>query len=102
VCDRSGLRSRIDLAALFRGEVRCTVSLAGADGGGVEHHPSLEKAISLGYVSVSFFFFLSGYILSVAYLSGGHNFPSKANFYSARFARIYPLYILTIILDTPD
>ena len=68
----------------------------------VGRHPSIEKAISLGYVSVSFFFFLSGYILSVAYLSDGRSFPNKALFYSARFARIYPLYILTLILDTPD
>jgi len=66
------------------------------------HHPSLEKAISLGYVSVSFFFFLSGYILSVAYLNGGRRFQGKARFYAARFARIYPLYIVTLILDTPD
>ena len=68
----------------------------------VGHHPSLEQAISLGFVSVSFFFFLSGYILSVAYLSDGRKFPGKTLFYSARFARIYPLYILTLILDTPD
>lgn len=69
---------------------------------GVEQHASIGKAVSLGYVSVSFFFFLSGYILSVAYLSGDREFPSKSIFYSARFARIYPLYLLTLILDTPD
>jgi peptidoglycan/LPS O-acetylase OafA/YrhL len=68
----------------------------------VEQNRSFVKAISLGYASVSFFFFLSGYILSVAYPGSGRNLQNKKLFYSARFARIYPLYLLTLVLDTPD
>jgi peptidoglycan/LPS O-acetylase OafA/YrhL len=68
----------------------------------VEGNRSIERAISLGYVSVSFFFFLSGYILSVAYLRCGRDIRNPKRFYWARFARIYPLYVLTLLLDTPD
>ena len=51
-----------------------------------------------GYVGVSFFFVLSGFIIAYNYeekLSTGF---SKYNFYIARFARIYPLHVLTCIL----
>lgn len=54
---------------------------------------------SEGYIGVSFFFILSGFILSYSYeeriLSG---LVSKSSFYVARFARIYPLHILTFTL----
>lgn len=52
-----------------------------------------------GYLGVSFFFILSGFILSYNYQE---NFlkgkVSKKKFYIARFARIYPLHILTFFL----
>jgi peptidoglycan/LPS O-acetylase OafA/YrhL len=50
--------------------------------------------------SVSFFFLLSGYILAVVYLSGQGMFDRK-KFWVARFARIYPLFFVTLVLDTP-
>ena len=59
--------------------------------------------ISFGYVSVSFFFLLSGYILSIAYLGANARKLEPLNrFYIARFARVYPLYILTLFVDLPD
>jgi peptidoglycan/LPS O-acetylase OafA/YrhL len=67
-----------------------------------ENRPLIGRFLSLGYVSVSFFFFLSGYILSVAYLRPGYDLREKKHFYVARFARIYPLFVLTLLLDTPD
>jgi peptidoglycan/LPS O-acetylase OafA/YrhL len=60
----------------------------------------LEKIFSLGYISVSFFFLLSGYILAMVYLRDGGSLR-KANFYAARFARVYPLFFLTLVADTP-
>ena len=59
------------------------------------------KAINLGFVSVSFFFLLSGYILAVVYLNSGAPIR-KSSFYLSRFARIYPLFLWTLIVDTPD
>lgn len=58
------------------------------------------RAASIGYVSVSFFFLLSGYILAVVYLRSDREVDAK-KFYAARFARIYPLYFLMLVLDTP-
>ncbi|MGB8536804.1 MAG: acyltransferase [Acidobacteriaceae bacterium] len=58
--------------------------------------------VSLAFpVSASFFFFLSGYVLSFVYL---HNVPilDKGNFFAARFARLYPLYFVVLVLDTPE
>jgi peptidoglycan/LPS O-acetylase OafA/YrhL len=60
----------------------------------------LRTFISLGSASVSFFFVLSGFILAIVYLSSGREVDSR-KFWIARFARIYPLYILLFVLDTP-
>jgi peptidoglycan/LPS O-acetylase OafA/YrhL len=60
-----------------------------------------QRWLSTWSVSVSFFFFLSGYILSVVYLSNGEA-VSKRKFWVARFARIYPLFLVTLVFDTPD
>jgi peptidoglycan/LPS O-acetylase OafA/YrhL len=61
----------------------------------------LGNFFSLGYISVSFFFLLSGYILSMVYLR--RNGPvQRSTFYAARFARVYPLFFLTLVLDTPN
>ncbi len=52
-----------------------------------------------GYIGVSFFFILSGFILSYSYkerLSSGK--VSKGGFWIARFARIYPLHLLTLLV----
>ncbi len=58
------------------------------------------KMIELGFTSVSFFFILSGFVLGVAYL---HRMDkvTNASFFLSRVARIYPLYFLTLCLDTP-
>ena len=47
-----------------------------------------------------FFFLLSGYILSIVYLRHGKDVPAKT-FYVARFARIYPLYLVSVLADVP-
>jgi peptidoglycan/LPS O-acetylase OafA/YrhL len=52
-------------------------------------------------ISVSFFFFLSGYVLASVYLRGGRAVASR-DFLAARFARLYPLYLLVLVLDTPE
>jgi peptidoglycan/LPS O-acetylase OafA/YrhL len=57
--------------------------------------------IEAGFSSVSFFFLLSGYILGVVYLVEDGTVPRKS-FFQARFARIYPLFLLTLALDTPN
>lgn len=67
----------------------------------VEGHRFVVRTVSLAYILLSFFFILSGYILAIAYLRAGHPLK-KSRFYLGRFARIYPLYFITLVLDTPD
>jgi peptidoglycan/LPS O-acetylase OafA/YrhL len=52
-------------------------------------------------VTVLLFFILSGYVLAVVYLEQGRPVEKKC-FWLARFARIYPLYFVTLVLDTPN
>jgi peptidoglycan/LPS O-acetylase OafA/YrhL len=52
-------------------------------------------------VSVSFFFFLSGYVLSFVYLHNVQTFNTRS-FFAARFARLYPLYFVVLVLATPQ
>lgn len=55
-----------------------------------------------GYIGVSFFFILSGFILAYNYQDGIlKNKKSKKAFYQARFARIFPLHILTLVISLP-
>ena len=58
-------------------------------------------SIVLGYSSVSFFFILSGFVLAIAYAQRVETLDRR-KFWRARFARIYPLYLLTICLDVPN
>jgi peptidoglycan/LPS O-acetylase OafA/YrhL len=55
--------------------------------------------LDMGYVAVSFFFTLSGYILAVTYLPRD---TSRKEFWWARFSRVYPLFLLTLLLDVPQ
>jgi peptidoglycan/LPS O-acetylase OafA/YrhL len=65
----------------------------------ITHEGVFANLLSLGFVS-SFFFLFSGYILGVVYLRrGGPVRPLP--FFGARFARVYPLFLLTLLLDTP-
>lgn len=56
-------------------------------------------AIGAGYTGVAFFFFLSGFILTYAHAAEyerGKGSPLK--FWVARFARIYPTYLLVMLV----
>lgn len=57
-----------------------------------------QNLASIGFVGVNFFFVLSGFILVYTYDSPALN---VRNFWWARFARIYPAYILSLIVAAP-
>jgi peptidoglycan/LPS O-acetylase OafA/YrhL len=57
-----------------------------------------QNFASIGYVGVNFFFVLSGFILVYTY-EGTAFSPRK--FWWARFARIYPAYVLSLIVAAP-
>lgn len=60
----------------------------------------LAPVVNAGYVSVSYFILLSGFVL-------GYNYNARARageldvprFYKARFTRIYPIYLLSLLLS---
>ena len=62
----------------------------------------LQRAIGFGYCGVTFFFILSGFILSYVYWNGLNQInTSILAFYKARFSRIYPIYLLAFLIDLP-
>jgi len=69
------------------------------DGWGRQFYNSV---LSEGYIGVSFFFVLSGFILAYNYQE---RLLSKSvswrGFYRARIARIYPLHIITLLIVLP-
>ena len=55
-----------------------------------------------GYIGVTFFFILSGFILSFSYTTRiKNNKISKIDYMISRFARIYPLHILSFLISLP-
>ena len=66
---------------------------------GVTISPTWLRAFSgIGYVGVSFFFVLSGFILVYTY--AGRDIDLR-NFWQTRFARIYPAYLFALVLAFP-
>jgi peptidoglycan/LPS O-acetylase OafA/YrhL len=57
-----------------------------------------QKLSSVGYLGVSFFFVLSGFILVYTY--AGRTLSVK-DFWRARFARIYPAYAFSLLFTAP-
>ena len=57
-----------------------------------------QNFASIGYVGVNFFFVLSGFILVYTYEGPELN---VRKFWWARFARIYPAYVLSLIVAAP-
>ncbi len=56
--------------------------------------PGLSDAVWLGTVGVGFFFALSGFVLTWSLRPT----DTKAAFYRRRFARVYPLHVLALLL----
>lgn len=54
-----------------------------------------------GYLGVSLFFVLSGFILTYAHQDDRIDGRFLGVFYVARFARIYPVYLFALVLALP-
>lgn len=60
------------------------------------------RVIQAGFVGVSIFFVLSGFILAYTYLDSDNTMRTTVGaFWHARFARIYPAYALALALSFP-
>lgn len=59
----------------------------------------LAPVVNAGYASVSFFILLSGYVLAYNYAARARAGQLDVRrFYEARFTRLYPIYLLSLLL----
>lgn len=62
----------------------------------------MNTLINQGHVAVDFFFLLSGFILAYTYITPeGTMRASRREFWVARIARIYPVYLLGLLIFLP-
>lgn len=54
-----------------------------------------------GYLGVSLFFVLSGFIITYAHQGDAISRPFFGDFYVARIARVYPVYVLSLLIMLP-
>lgn len=64
------------------------------------HMGVLYPFIDNGYVFVSVFFLISGYVLTYNYGDRGRNL-NKRDFWMARVSRLYPVYLLVLFISIP-
>ncbi|HVE12493.1 MAG TPA: acyltransferase family protein, partial [Elusimicrobiota bacterium] len=60
-----------------------------------------QGLLATGYAGVGFFFVLSGFILSYTYRGRLDGARERREFWRARFARVYPVYALGLLLFAP-
>lgn len=63
--------------------------------------PPITSLLANGWTAVTLFFILSGFILSYTYSGQMAESGGKLRFWEARFARIYPVYFLALLLSWP-
>ncbi len=60
----------------------------------------LAPVVNAGFISVSYFILLSGFVLAYNYAERARNGElDRKRFWEARFTRIYPIYFLSLILS---
>lgn len=59
------------------------------------------RVIHGGYLAVQTFFVLSGFVLARTYAQAKWDRRSLGRFFTARFARIYPVYFVSLIILSP-
>jgi peptidoglycan/LPS O-acetylase OafA/YrhL len=62
----------------------------------------VQQFIGSGYVAVSIFFVLSGFVLTHGYTNADGLRVSNRQFYWARFVRLYPIYLVGLALMLPS
>jgi peptidoglycan/LPS O-acetylase OafA/YrhL len=61
----------------------------------------LQNVVGNGTIALPFFYLLSGFVLTHAYAGRIATPRQKRDFYLARFARLYPAYLLSFVLFLP-
>ena len=60
-----------------------------------------QTLIHTGYMAVQSFFILSGFVLARSYAGAVWSRPAIVNYIVARFARIYPVYLFSLVVVSP-
>ena len=61
---------------------------------------ALAPVVNAGFISVSYFILLSGFVLAYNYAERARNGElDRKRFWEARFTRIYPIYFLSLLLS---
>ncbi len=63
--------------------------------------PEIIGVLSKGYASVSFFFVLSGFILTYNYLDRIRSGEDRRRYWFSRFARVYPVFLVGLVIWAP-
>lgn len=63
--------------------------------------PEIIGVLSKGYASVSFFFVLSGFILTYNYLGKIQSPEDRKRYWFSRFARVYPVFLVGLLIWAP-
>lgn len=63
---------------------------------------ALNVIVQNGYMGVSLFFILSGYILTYVYVQDADTVIDRKRFWASRFARIYPIYVVSFLIQVPQ
>lgn len=77
----------------------CVLAFHSADVSGAPY--LVANFVKNGYLGVSFFFLLSGFILTHSYFDKMSDWGDVRRFAIARFARIYPVYLLALVVALP-
>ncbi len=60
--------------------------------------PPAQRLLLGGYLAVQTFFILSGFVMATSYRGSNWRRKDLVNYFAARFARIYPVYILSLLV----
>jgi peptidoglycan/LPS O-acetylase OafA/YrhL len=61
----------------------------------------VRSVLGSGYVGVNLFFVLSGFVLAYTYVDRGALTAAPRAFWRARFARVYPMHVLGLLVAVP-
>jgi peptidoglycan/LPS O-acetylase OafA/YrhL len=89
------IRPRFEVLDSFRGICACLVCLYHFEGTGFI---SESKFVRQSWMFVDFFFVLSGFVIAHSYFVKLNRAQDLVNFFTLRFARIYPLHLLMLLL----
>ncbi|PYE53199.1 acyltransferase family protein [Deinococcus yavapaiensis] len=97
------MRRRLDALTGVRFIAALLVFFFHFGGSVMQHTPTwLHNITRMGHLGVTLFFVLSGFILTYTYFpSGTSNNLNRSRFYWARFARLYPVFLLAFLLSAP-